>query len=126
MPKDFGDMDRLKEGLSKLNKSDPSVSVFTNAKGELILSTCGEIHLERCIKDLNDEFCPRVIFEISDHIIAFRETIINKQLKNKIKKRKNEEFEEIESSSNSEEEETKESLTAKDKESMTVAELFEF
>ena len=41
MPKDFGDMDRLKEGLFKLNKSDPSVSVFTNAKGELILSTCG-------------------------------------------------------------------------------------
>ena len=126
MPKDFGDMDRLKEGLSKLNKSDPSVSVFTNAKGELILSTCGEIHLERCIKDLNDEFCPGFILEISDPIIAFRETIINKQLKNKIKKRKNEEFEEIESSSNSEEEETKESLTAKDKESMTVAELFEF
>ena len=126
MPKDFGDMDRLKEGLSKLNKSDPSVSVFTNAKGELILSTCGEIHLERCIKDLNDEFCPGVILEISDPIIAFRETIINKQLKNKIKKRKNEEFEEIESSSNSEEEETKESLTAKDKELMTVAELFEF
>jgi translation elongation factor EF-G len=38
-------MGDLKEGLMKLNKADPSVQFFTNDKGELVLSTCGEIHL---------------------------------------------------------------------------------
>ena len=56
---EIGLMDQLKEGLIKLNRSDPSVQFFIN-KGQYILSTCGEIHLERCIKDLNDEFCPGV------------------------------------------------------------------
>ena len=53
------------------------------SKGELILSTCGEIHLERCIKDLNDDFCPGIQLEIGEPIIPFRETIINKRLTNK-------------------------------------------
>lgn len=53
---EIGQMEILKEGLIKLNRSDPSVQFFIN-KGQYILSTCGEIHLERCMKDLNDEFC---------------------------------------------------------------------
>ena len=39
------EMDELKVGLMKLDKSDPSVSFFINRRGEFILSTCGEIHL---------------------------------------------------------------------------------
>lgn len=50
--KDYADMEFLKEGLAKLNKSDPSVNFGINDKGQLILSTCGEIHLQRCLKDL--------------------------------------------------------------------------
>jgi len=80
------EMDMLKEGLLKLNKSDPSVNFFINKRGEYILSTCGEIHLERCIKDLNDDFCPGVKLSISDPIIPFRESIINTKLTNKSKK----------------------------------------
>lgn len=49
-------MNTLKEGLRKLNRADPSVSFEVNSKGEFILSTCGEVHLERCIKDLNDDY----------------------------------------------------------------------
>ena len=48
----LSDMENLKKGLIKLDRSDPSVSFFVNNQGEYILSTCGEIHLERCIKDL--------------------------------------------------------------------------
>ncbi len=32
---------KLIEGLKKLNKSDPSVEVFTQANGDIILATCG-------------------------------------------------------------------------------------
>ena len=33
------------EGLKKLNKSDPSVDVYVEQKGDIVLSTCGEVHL---------------------------------------------------------------------------------
>lgn len=81
------EMDVLKEGLLKLNKSDPSVSFFINKRGEYILSTCGEIHLERCIRDLNDDFCPGIVLTVSDPIIPFREGIISKKLSNRVNKK---------------------------------------
>lgn len=113
------DMESLKQGLLKLNKSDPSVQFFVNSKGEYILSTCGEVHLERCIKDLNDDFCPGVEFTVSAPIIEFRETIVNKKLSNKVFKDKQENYE-ILSDSDSDEEEKKE------KDEMNVAELLAF
>jgi translation elongation factor EF-G len=33
------------EGLKKLNKSDPSVDVYIESTGDIILNTCGEVHL---------------------------------------------------------------------------------
>lgn len=42
---EISNMNELKVGLTKLNKSDPSVTFFINKRGEYILSTCGEIHL---------------------------------------------------------------------------------
>ena len=73
----LGDMDRLKEGLIKLDRSDPSVNFYINTQGEYILSTCGEVHLERCIKDLQDDFAKGIKLHISDPIITFKETIVN-------------------------------------------------
>lgn len=35
------DQPKLIDGLKKLNKSDPSVEVFTMANGDVILATCG-------------------------------------------------------------------------------------
>jgi len=126
----INEMDKLKEGLAKLNKADPSVAYFTNAKGELILSTCGEIHLERCIKDLNDEFCPGVDLEISDPIIPFKETILSKRLSSRPVKKKDEDFEEIDTSSSEDEEEKADGLpqelTEEEKSQMTVGELIAF
>jgi translation elongation factor EF-G len=34
------------QGLKKLNKADPSVEVF-NVNGDLVIGTCGEVHLQR-------------------------------------------------------------------------------
>ncbi len=43
---------------------------------------------------MNDDYCPGVELEISDPIIPFRETILYKRLTNKIKKNKQENYEE--------------------------------
>mmetsp|Transcript_2734 Transcript_2734/g.4662 ORF Transcript_2734/g.4662 Transcript_2734/m.4662 type:complete len:439 (+) Transcript_2734:1501-2817(+) len=116
------DMDILKEGLLKLNKSDPSVSFSINARGEYILSTCGQVHLERCIKDLNDDFCPGLPIQVSQPIIPFKETIISKRMSNRVFKNASEGFEELFSDSDSEAEEVKE----KAKDEMTVGEMIEY
>ena len=58
-----------------LGKVDPNCDVFQNEKGEFILEAIGEIHLERCIKDLEtDYFCQKV--KVSDLLVDFRETVI--------------------------------------------------
>jgi ribosome assembly protein 1 len=69
------DYPALVEGLKKLNKSDPSVEVYTSSKGDLILSTCGEVHLERCINDL-EKTLALVKVRYSEPIVSFKETII--------------------------------------------------
>lgn len=74
-----------------------------NSKGEFIIATSGEIHLQRCLKDLEDDFAPGISFTVSDPIIPFKETIANRQLHNKVKKKK--EFEVIGEESSSDEEE---------------------
>lgn len=51
-----------------------------------MLSTCGEVHLEKCLKDLKDDYAPEVEFSISKPIIPFRETIINRSMRDKIVK----------------------------------------
>ena len=55
---------------------------------------------------MNDDYCPGIELEISDPIIPFRETILNKRLTNKIKKNKQENYEEGQTSSESEDEKT--------------------
>lgn len=82
----LSEMETLKEGLIKLDRSDPSVQFYVNNQGEYILSTCGEIHLERCVKDLQDDFAKGVKFSISDPIITFKETIVSQALTEKKRK----------------------------------------
>ena len=125
LPNDYSEMDQLQKGLFLLNKSDPSVQYFTNAKGELILSTCGEVHLERCIKDLNDDFCPGVKLEISEPIIPFRETILNKRLTNRVIQNKQADYEEIDSQSESSEDEGEKLANVK-KHELTVGEMIKY
>ena len=114
------EMDSLKEALQKLNRSDPSVSFAVNSRGEYILSTCGQVHLERCLKDLKDDYFRPAIeteIQVSDPIIPFRETIISKRLTNRIARKDKENYHVVDSESESEEE--------KAREEMTVAEIIE-
>ena len=49
-------MNAVVSGLHLLNQADANVQVFLNEKGEHILMTAGEVHLERCIRDLKETY----------------------------------------------------------------------
>ena len=71
----LADMQRLLKGLDMLDRADPSVEIYLQDNGEHILAVCGEVHLERCVKDLEDTFA-KVRINVSAPIVSFRETIL--------------------------------------------------
>ncbi|EPY18838.1 elongation factor 2 [Strigomonas culicis] len=73
-PRDPTALDRLARGLRLLYKVDPQVDVSILPSGEHVIGTAGEVHAERCIKDLTDTFANTEIVS-SEPIVSFRETI---------------------------------------------------
>lgn len=73
-PSDPADMGALLKGLKLLNRADPFVEVSVSAGGENVLAAAGEVHLERCKKDLTERFA-KVKLEFSPPLVSFRETI---------------------------------------------------
>jgi len=65
----------LVEGLKKLSKSDPLVVCSTEENGEHIIAGCGELHIEICLKDLQDDYCGGVELVKTDPIVTYRETV---------------------------------------------------
>eukprot|EP00737_Agarophyton_chilense_P003342 gb/GEZJ01003909.1/.p1 GENE.gb/GEZJ01003909.1/~~gb/GEZJ01003909.1/.p1 ORF type:complete len:941 (+),score=160.83 gb/GEZJ01003909.1/:732-3554(+) len=66
---------KLQTGLRKLNQADPAVETLLSAKGEHIIAANGELHLERCLKDLRERFAKGVRIHVSKPIVPFRETV---------------------------------------------------
>ncbi|ODV85396.1 hypothetical protein CANARDRAFT_198607 [[Candida] arabinofermentans NRRL YB-2248] len=77
-------MERLIKGLELLNQADPCVQTFVQDTGEHILATAGELHLERCLKDLRERFAG-IEITASKPDIPFRETIVSNNEMNPIK-----------------------------------------
>ncbi|KAI3820418.1 hypothetical protein L1987_07965 [Smallanthus sonchifolius] len=50
------DLPKLVEGLKRLAKSDPMVVCTIEESGEHIIAGAGELHLEICLKDLQEDF----------------------------------------------------------------------
>ncbi|CAN8258415.1 unnamed protein product [Cochlearia groenlandica] len=73
-PSDPADMSALMKGLRLLNRADPFVEITVSARGEHVLAAAGEVHLERCVKDLIDRFA-KVKLEVSSPLVSYRETI---------------------------------------------------
>ncbi|XP_047320117.1 elongation factor-like GTPase 1 [Impatiens glandulifera] len=73
-PSDPADMGALLKGLRLLNRADPFVEVTVSSRGEHVLSAAGEVHLERCIKDLKDRFA-KISMEVSPPLVSYKETI---------------------------------------------------
>ncbi|KAJ2008724.1 Cytoplasmic GTPase/eEF2-like protein (ribosomal biogenesis) [Coemansia thaxteri] len=68
-------MAKLVHGLELLNHADPCVQVILQATGERVLVTAGELHLERCMKDLRERFA-KCDIHVSEPIVPFRESIV--------------------------------------------------
>ena len=66
--------DRLVKGLQLLNQADPSVETRVQETGELVIVASGEMHLERCIKDLEELFTQMKI-RVSPPLVQFKETL---------------------------------------------------
>lgn len=75
--KNAQDLPKLVEGLKRLSKSDPCVLTLTNESGEHVVAGAGELHLEICLKDLEEDHAG-VPLIISDPVVAYRETVAGK------------------------------------------------
>ncbi|AMD19399.1 HBR498Wp [Eremothecium sinecaudum] len=69
------EMDKLVNGLRLLNQADPCVETYVEETGEHILCTAGELHLERCLKDLRERFAG-IEISSSSPVIPYKETIL--------------------------------------------------
>ncbi|KAL2274623.1 hypothetical protein FJTKL_03045 [Diaporthe vaccinii] len=72
--KNAQDLPKLVEGLKRLSKSDPCVLTMTNESGEHIVAGAGELHLEICLNDLQNDHAG-VPLIISDPVVQYRETV---------------------------------------------------
>ncbi|KIJ38430.1 hypothetical protein M422DRAFT_210847 [Sphaerobolus stellatus SS14] len=72
--KNAADLPKLVEGLKRLSKSDPCVQAWINESGEHIVAGAGELHLEICLKDLEEDHAG-VPLKKSDPVVGYRETV---------------------------------------------------
>ena len=72
--KNPNDLPKLVEGLKRLSKSDPCVLCYTADTGEHIVAGAGELHLEICLKDLEEDHAC-VPLRTSDPVVSYRETV---------------------------------------------------
>lgn len=72
------DLPNLIEGLKKLSQFDQLVQCYQDEEsGEHIIAASGELHIEICVHQLENEFakCPIIV---SNPVVSYRETILSK------------------------------------------------
>ncbi|KAL7749619.1 translation elongation factor 2 [Sorochytrium milnesiophthora] len=72
--KNANDLPKLVEGLKRLSKSDPCVLTYTSDSGEHIVAGAGELHLEICLKDLEEDHA-QVPLKTGDPVVQYKETV---------------------------------------------------
>jgi len=72
--KNAADLPKLVDGMKKLAKSDPLVLCNTEESGQHVIAGCGELHVEICLKDLEEDFANCPIIK-SDPIVTYKETV---------------------------------------------------
>lgn len=73
-PRNAADLPKLVEGLKRLAKSDPMVQCIIEESGEHIIAGAGELHLEICLKDLEEDHA-QIPIKKSDPVVSYRETV---------------------------------------------------
>ncbi|KAF4307684.1 Translation elongation factor EFG/EF2 [Botryosphaeria dothidea] len=74
-PENPGDLGKMVAGLKLLVQSDPCVQYEVLESGEHVILTAGELHLERCLKDLRERFA-RCEIQAGAPIVPYRESIV--------------------------------------------------
>jgi elongation factor 2 len=72
--KNANDLPKLVEGLKRLSKSDPCVLTYISESGEHIVAGAGELHLEICLKDLEEDHAG-IPLKISPPVVSYRESV---------------------------------------------------
>lgn len=75
-PDSPGDLAKLINGLHLLEQSDPCAQYEVLESGEHVISTAGELHLERCLKDLRERYA-RCEIQVGEPIVPYRESIVD-------------------------------------------------
>lgn len=80
-------LSRLEQGLALLAKADPVFEWFVDDEtGELIMCVAGELHLERCLKDLEERFARGCDVTVKEPVIPFREGLVSNKAEATYKK----------------------------------------
>ncbi|KAK6590628.1 elongation factor [Cryptosporidium xiaoi] len=82
-PKRIQDLPLMLRGFELLTRSDPCIEIDTLDTGEYILGCHGEVHLERCIFDLQNVFA-QIPLVVSKPLISVREGLVNSVNPNQI------------------------------------------
>ena len=72
--KNPAELPKLVEGLKRLAKSDPMVQCTIDESGEHVVAGAGELHLEICLNDLEEEHACIPIIR-SEPLVSYRETV---------------------------------------------------
>ncbi|KNC54962.1 uncharacterized protein AMSG_10207 [Thecamonas trahens ATCC 50062] len=75
-PRNPANLAKVKDGLRILNQADPCAQVLVQANGEHVLLAAGELHLQKCLKDLRERFAKCAVWA-SDPIVPYRETVVS-------------------------------------------------
>ena len=75
-PVNPGDLQKMITGLKMLERSDPCALYEVLPSGEHVILTAGELHLERCMKDLRERFA-RCEIQTGEAIVPYRESIVS-------------------------------------------------
>ncbi len=67
------DLPRLLEGLKRLAKADPDISVFAEENGQHIIAGYSEEQLRNRIRDLTEQYIDRIEITVSEPMVAYKE-----------------------------------------------------
>jgi ribosome assembly protein 1 len=74
-PTNPSDLSKMIAGLKMLEQSDPCAEYEVLQSGEHVILTAGELHLERCLKDLRERFA-KCDIQAGAPIVPYRESIV--------------------------------------------------
>ncbi|XP_062206727.1 elongation factor 2-like [Phragmites australis] len=87
--KNAADLPKLVEGLKRLSKSDPLVVCTITDTGEHVIAGVGELHLEICLKDLQQDFMNGTEIVFGPPVVSYRETVVDRSCRTVMSKSPN-------------------------------------